>query len=192
MDFKESKTFANLAKAFAGESQARNRYTFYASIARKEGLESVAAVFEETAWNERAHAKVFYDHIIENLGEGVFEVNATYPAKKGDTAANLRAAADGEREEWEILYKEFGDIAAEEGYKAIAASFKMIAEVEKAHEERYVELWNLVKENKYFEREEAVLWKCLNCGYIVEAKKAPAICPACKHPQAYFTLKERI
>ncbi|MFB0918994.1 MAG: rubrerythrin family protein [Clostridiaceae bacterium] len=190
MDFKQSKTFANLAKAFAGESQARNRYTYYAEVAKKEGLEHVAAVFEETAWNERAHAQVFYNHIVENLGEGIIEVNATYPASIADTAKNLKAAADGEREEWDVLYKSFKEDALAEGYKLVAHSFKEIAEIEEQHESRYLALWNLVKEGKYFEREEAVLWKCMNCGYVTENKKAPLVCPACKYPQAHFELKE--
>ncbi len=190
MDFKHSKTLANLSKAFAGESQARNRYTYYAEVARKEGLEHVAAVFEETAWNERAHAEVFYNHIVENLGEGIIEVNATYPASIADTAKNLKAAADGEREEWDVLYKSFKEDAIAEGYKLIAHSFQEIAEIEEHHENRYLALWALVKDGKYFTRDEETAWKCRNCGYVHEGKKAPVVCPACNYSQAHFELKE--
>lgn len=189
MEFKDSKTCGNLAKAFAGESQARNRYNFYASVAKKEGFEHVARIFEETAINERAHAKVFFDHLVNNLGEGPVTVEAMYPVSKSDTASNLLAAAEGEREEWEELYNNWADIADEEGYKDIAISFRQIANVEVEHEKRYRELHRLVSENKYFAREEEVEWKCLNCGYIYTGKTPLKMCPACKHPQAFFEVR---
>lgn len=190
MEFKGSKTHANLAKAFAGESQARNRYTYYASVAKKEGFEHIANIFIETAENERAHAKVFFDHLVEGLGEGMINVEATYPVVLADTAANLKAAAAGEREEWEVLYKNFAEIADEEGFKEVANSFRQIAKVEAEHEKRYLKLLDLVSSNKYFERNEKVTWKCLNCGFIYEGEKALKICPACKHPMAYFEVAQ--
>ncbi|PKK40588.1 Rubrerythrin [Clostridiaceae bacterium JG1575] len=190
MDFKDTKTAGNLAKAFAGESQARNRYTYYASIAKKEGFEHVAAIFEETAGNERAHAKVFFDHLVNRLGEGMVSVDATYPVGKKDTASNLQYAADGEREEWEVLYKNFGDVAEQEGFSDIALSFRQIAKVEVEHEKRYRELYDLVANNKFFERSEEKEWKCRNCGYIYVGKEALKLCPACRHPQSHFELRE--
>ncbi len=186
MEFKDSQTRGNLAKAFAGESQARNRYTYFASIAKKEGFEHIANIFIETAENERAHAKVFYDYLVAGLGEGIIEVNATYPVELADTASNLKAAAAGEREEWEVLYKNFGDIAEQEGFSEIANSFRQIAKVEKEHEARYLKLYDLVSNDKYFTRENAVTWKCLNCGFIFEGPNALKMCPACKHPMAFF------
>ena len=189
MEFKGSKTMTNLMNAFAGESQARNRYTFYASVAKKEGYEHVAAVFEETAWNERPHAKVFFDHLQRNLGSDKILVTGDYPISMGNTAENLKAAADGENEEYTLLYNNFARIAEEEGFKAVAKSFHEIAEVEEEHEQRYLALWNLVKEGKYFTREEEVAWKCRNCGYVHVGKEAPQVCPACLHPQAHFEIK---
>ena len=191
MEFKDSKTAGNLAKAFAGESQARNRYTYYAEVARKEGLEHVANIFEETAWNERAHAQVFYDHMIENMGPGESNVAATYPIVESDTATNLMYAAEGEREEWEVLYKNFGDIAEEEGYKAIAVSFRNIAKVEMEHERRYLELYELVKNEKFFARDEEKEWKCINCGYVYVGETPLNICPTCKYPKAFWENKTR-
>lgn len=186
MELKGSQTQGNLAKAFAGESQARNRYTYYASVAKKEGFEHIANIFIETAENERAHAKVFFDHLVEGLGEDIIEVNATYPVALADTATNLKAAAAGEREEWEVLYKNFGDIAEQEGFTEIANSFRQIAKVEVEHEKRYLKLLELVSSNTYFTRSEKVTWKCINCGFIYEGENALKICPSCKHPMSYF------
>lgn len=185
MDFKDTQTAGNLAKAFAGESQARNRYTYYAEVARKEGLEHVANIFIETAGNERAHAEIFFNHLVENMGAGHSVVDATYPIGKGTTAENLKYAADGEREEWEILYKNFGDIAEQEGFKSIATSFRQIAKVEVEHENRYLELLNLVQ-NDFFKRDEEKEWKCINCGYIYVAKEPLNICPTCKYPKSFW------
>lgn len=185
MDFKDSQTAGNLAKAFAGESQARNRYTYYAEAARKEGLEHVANIFIETAGNERAHAEIFFNHLVENMGAGHSVVDATYPIGKGTTAENLKYAADGEREEWEVLYKNFGDIAEQEGFKGIAISFRQIAKVEVEHENRYLELLNLVQ-NDFFKRDEEKEWKCINCGYIYVGKEPLNICPTCKYPKAFW------
>lgn len=186
MDFKDTKTAGNLAKAFAGESQARNRYTYYAETARKEGLEHVANIFEETAGNERAHAEIFFNHLLEKMGEGIATVEATYPVGKADTAANLMYAAQGEREEWEVLYKHFAEIAEEEGFKSIAVSFNNIARVEREHEKRYLELHELVKNNTFFARAEEKEWKCINCGYIYVGKEPLNICPTCKYPKSFW------
>lgn len=190
MDFKDTRTAGNLAKAFAGESQARNRYTYYAQVAREEGLEHVANIFIETAENERAHAEIFFNHLLENMKEGPIVVEATYPLGKSTTADNLKKAAEGEREEWEILYKSFGDIAEEEGFKQIAVAFRQIASVEVQHEKRYLELMELVKSDKFFKRDEEVEWKCINCGYIYVGKEALKICPTCKYPQSFWQIRE--
>ena len=180
-----SKTEENLLKAFAGESQARNRYTFFASIARKEGFEQIAAIFEETADNEKEHAKVFFKH----LKGGDVTIEAAYPAGKiGTTAENLLAAAEGEKMEWGTLYPEFEKIAREEGFKEVADSFKEIAEVEEKHEKRYRKLLENVKNNTVFKKDKVVRWKCRNCGYVHEGKEAPKTCPACKHPQSFYEL----
>lgn len=184
---KGTKTEQNLLKAFAGESQARMRYDYFASQAKKEGLEQIAAIFTETALNEKEHAKRFFKF----LEGGMCEITATYPSGIiGDTATNLKAAAEGENEEWTELYPEFARIAEEEGFREVAIAFKMIASVEKAHEARYNTLYNNLEEGKVFEREGVFIWKCRNCGYIHEGKKAPKLCPACQHPQAYFEIKE--
>ncbi len=190
MNFKDTRTAGNLAKAFAGESQARNRYTYYAQVAREEGLEHVANIFIETAENERAHAEIFFNHLLENMEVGPIEVEATYPLGKATTADNLKYAADGEREEWEVLYKNFGDIAEEEGFKQIAVAFRQIASVEVQHEKRYLELLDLVQNNKFFNREEEKEWKCINCGYIYVGKDALKICPTCTYPQAFWQIRE--
>lgn len=183
---KGTKTEQNLLKAFAGESQARNRYDFYAKQARKEGLEQIAALFLETAENERSHAKQFFKH----LEGGMVEITATYPAGMiGTTLENLKAAAEGENEEWTILYPEFARTAEEEGFKKIASLFKVIAKIEKAHEKRYRKLYDNLEKGLVFEREEKVVWKCRVCGYLHEGKKPPLYCPACEHPQAYFELE---
>ena len=186
MEFKDSRTFQNLVNSFAGESQARNRYSFYTEVAEKEGLLHVAAIFTETADNEREHAKIFYDHIIRNLGAVIIQVDADYPASVGSTWENLEAAAAGEHEEFTLLYKNAAEVAKEEGYDKIAESFKEIAEVEDQHYLRYKALADVVKDGKYFKREHKVYWKCRNCGYIHEGEEAPKVCPACKHAQKYF------
>jgi rubrerythrin len=184
---KGTQTEQNLLKAFAGESQARNRYTYFASAARKEGLEQMAALFEETADNEKEHAKRFFSF----LEGGMVTISATYPAGKvGTTLDNLKAAADGEHEEWTDLYPDFAETAKKEGFAEVAMAFTQIAKVEKAHEERYRSLWKNLNEGKVFEKDGVAIWKCRNCGYIHEGKAAPAKCPACLHPQSYFELKE--
>jgi len=182
---KGSKTEKNLLKAFAGESQARNRYTYFAKQAKKEGYEQIADIFLETADNEKEHAKVFFKH----LEGGIVEIIAEYPAGKiGTTAKNLLEAAEGEKLEWGTLYPDFAGIAEEEGFPEIAQSFKNIAKVESQHEKRYRKLLNNVKENKAFQRQESKKWKCRNCGFIFEGTAPPQSCPACKHPQAYYEI----
>ena len=182
-----TKTEQNLLKAFAGESQARMRYDYFTSQAKKEGLEQIAAIFAETALNEKEHAKKFFKFLEGNM----VEITATYPAGKiGTTMENLKASADGENEEWTELYPEFAKIAAEEGFREVAAAFTMIAKVEKAHEERYRTLYNNLEEGKVFKRGDKVVWKCRNCGFIHEGTVAPKMCPACLHPQSYFEIKE--
>ena len=185
---KGSKTEQNLLKAFAGESQARMRYDYFSKQAKKEGLEQIAAIFEETSLNEKEHAKRFFKF----LEGGMVEITASYPAGIiGTTMENLKAAADGENEEWTELYPEFARIAEEEGYKEVAAAFKLIAKVEKAHEERYRTLYENLESGKVFRRGNKVVWKCRNCGYLHEAESAPLTCPACLHPQSYFEIQER-
>ena len=184
---KGTKTEQNLLKSFAGESQAKMRYEYFAKQAKKEGLEQIAAIFEETAMNEKAHAKRFFKF----LEGGMVEITATYPAGKiNDTLTNLKASAEGENEEWSDLYPEFARIAEKEGFKEIAKAYKMIALAEKAHEERFKKLYNNLNDGKVFERNGKIMWKCRNCGYIHEGKKAPKTCPACLHPQSYFEIKE--
>ena len=181
-----SKTEQNLLKAFAGESQARMRYDYFAKQAKKEGLEQIAAIFEETAYNEKQHAKQFFKFL-----EGrMVEITATYPAGEiGTTLDNLKASAEGENEEWTELYPEFAKIAEEEGFKDVAKTFKMIAKVEAAHEARYRTLYNNLEEGKVFKRGEKVVWKCRVCGFIHEGTVAPKKCPACDHDQAYFEIQ---
>lgn len=182
-----SKTEQNLLKAFAGESQARMRYDYFAKQAKKEGLEQIAAIFDETALNEKEHAKRFFKFLEGNM----VEITATYPAGKiGTTMENLKASAKGENEEWTELYPQFADIAEEEGFKEVATAFRMIAKVEKAHEERYIKLYNNLEAGKVFEKDGKIVWKCRNCGYLHEGVKAPNKCPACLHPQSYFEIKE--
>jgi rubrerythrin len=185
MDFASSRTAQNLLKAFAGESQARNRYTFAASIARKEGLEHVAAIFEETAANERVHAKLFYKHLAA-LAPSALEIQAAYPIVAGDTAAQLRAAVSGESEEWTALYPEFAKVAREEGFTEAAKTFEWIAKVEKSHEARFQRLLDHVVNGTVFQRGEKIYWRCRECGYIHEGTAAPKVCPTCAHPQAFF------
>jgi len=182
---KGSKTEKNLLKSFAGESQARNRYTFFASVARKEGYVQIQCIFEETAANEKEHAEVFFKH----LEGGEVEIVAAYPAGKiGTTEENLLAAAEGELMEWGTLYPDFAKVAREEGFLDVAESFTEIAEVEEAHEKRYRKLLENVKNGTVFKRDEEVEWHCLNCGYIHHGKEAPEVCPACDHPQSYYEL----
>ena len=184
---KGSKTEQNLLKAFAGESQARMRYDYFAKQAKKEGLEQIGAIFEETSLNEREHAKRFFKF----LPGGPVEITATYPAGMiGTTLENLKASADGENEEWTELYPDFAAVAEEEGFKEVAAAFKLISKVEKAHEERYRALYENLDSGNVFKRGDKVIWKCRNCGYLHEAASAPQTCPACLHPQSYFEIKE--
>ena len=185
MEMKDSQTSKNLLKAFAGESQARNRYTFAASVARKEGLEHVAAIFLETAENEKEHAKLFFRHLA-SLAPSAIEITASYPVVTGDTAAQLKAAFEGEKEEWSELYADFGRIAREEGFLEIARTFELIAKVEKEHEARYRRLYDHVVNGTVFQRGEKIYWRCRNCGHIHEATMAPKVCPVCQHPQAFF------
>jgi len=180
---KGTQTEQNLLKAFAGESQARNRYTYFASAARKEGYEQIAAVFLETADNEKEHAKVFFKY----LEGGAVEITAAYPAGMiGNTLANLEAAAAGEKYEWSVMYCDFASVARKEGFQEIARSFEMIGKVEKFHEERYLRLAANVRDGRVFKKSAAVKWHCRNCGYVVEGAEAPKECPACRHPQAYY------
>ena len=185
---KNTKTAENLMKAFAGESQARNRYTFYASVARKEGLRQIEALFLETAENEMEHGKLFFKYLLPELQGQMVKIEADYPAALADTASNLEAAAGGEHEEWNDLYPAFAKVADDEGFPEIARTFRAVALVEAKHEARYSKLLSNIREKKVFRREEKRLWKCRNCGYILEAKEAPAECPVCKHPQEYFEL----
>lgn len=188
MELKGSETEKNLLKSFAGESQARNRYTYFASVAKKEGYEQISAIFNETADNEKEHAKIFFKYLKEGNGEAL-EITARYPSGLiSTTLDNLKAAADGEKEEWGELYPEFEKIAREEGFEEIADSFKEIAEVEEEHEKRYRKLYNNIKENSVFKKDTVVRWKCRNCGYVHEGNQAPEECPACKHPRAHYEL----
>lgn len=183
MEFKGSQTEKNTLASFAGESQARNRYTYFASAARKEGYEQIAAIFLETADNEKEHAKLFFSL----LKGGETEIVATYPAGTIDnTAANLKAAADGENLEWTTLYQNFADIAKKEGFPEAYETFSQIAKVERFHEARYLALLKAVKEGKVFKKEASVKWHCRNCGYVFEGREVPEKCPVCKHPRAHF------
>lgn len=189
---KGTKTAENLLKAYAGESQARNRYTLYASIADKEGYKQISQIFLETADNERIHANRFFKFLVEGfegeLPTTVTITEATYPVACGSTLDNLKAGAAGEKEEWSELYPHFAEVAEQEGFPEIAAAFKMIAKAETAHEIRYLKLIDNVANGKVFEKDEVVQWKCEKCGYIHTGKSAPQTCPACLHPQAYFEL----
>ena len=176
MEFKESKTYQNLMTAFAGESQARNKYTYFASKAKKDGYEQIAAIFEETANQEKEHAKMWFKEL--NGGE------------VSGTLDNLKSAADGENYEWTDMYSEFAKVAEEEGYKALANKFRGVAEIEKMHEERYRKLINNIEEGIVFSRDGDTIWQCRNCGHIVIGKEAPKVCPVCAHPQSYFEIKK--
>ena len=184
---KGTKTEQNLLKAFAGESQARNRYVYFSSVAKKEGFEQIAAVFAETAEQEKEHAKAFFKF----LEGGMVEITASYPAGIiATTKENLAAAAAGENEEWTLLYPSFAETAMAEGFPKVAVAFKMIAKVEAEHEARYRTLLARVEAEKVFEREEEIEWQCRNCGFIHKGKKALENCPACNHPKAYFEPKK--
>ena len=174
MNLKGTKTEQNLWAAFAGESQARNKYTYFASVAKKEGYEQISAIFLETAENEKEHAKLWF----KALGE------------LGGTAENLKAAAEGENYEWTDMYATFAKEAEEEGFTALANQFRMVAQIEKAHEARYLALLDNVQMQKVFEKSEEVMWKCRNCGHLVMGKKAPEICPTCNHPKSYFEIRK--
>ncbi|MFH0826266.1 MAG: rubrerythrin family protein [Candidatus Omnitrophota bacterium] len=180
---KGTQTEKNLLASFAGESQARNRYTYFASAARKEGFEQIANIFTETAENEKEHAKVFFKH----LEGGDTQITATYPAGMiQDTLRNLEAAAAGENMEWTILYQDFSKTARDEGFPEVARSFEQIAKVEKFHEARYRKLINNVTQKEVFKKKSPVKWHCINCGYVIEGAEPPKECPACKHPQSFY------
>ena len=183
---KGTQTEKNLLKSFAGESQARMRYTYFAKEAKKEGYEQIAAIFQETADQEMVHAKRMFKY----LEGGMVEITAMYPAGViGNTMENLAEAAAGENEEWTDLYPHFADVAEEEGFKEIATMYRMIAKAESIHEERYLKLLQRVKDGTVFSREEEIEWQCRHCGYVYVGKKAPKTCPTCLHPQAYFEPK---
>lgn len=186
MNIRGTQTEKNLLKSFAGESQAKNRYEFFAKVAKKEGYEQIADLFLTTAKQEQAHAKRFF----EFLEGGDVEITATYPAGKiGNTMENLAAAAMGENEEWTELYPKFAEVAAQEGFNEIATAFKLIAKVEAEHEKRYRKLLENIEKDQVFKREEKERWVCRNCGYVHEGKSAPQNCPACQHPQSHFELE---
>lgn len=174
LNLKGTKTEKNLAAAFAGESQARNKYTYFASVARKEGLEQIAAIFEETADNEKEHAKLWFKAL-----DGL-----------GDTATNLLHAAEGENYEWTDMYEGFAKDAEAEGFTALAAQFRMVAKIERAHEERYRALLKNIQMQQVFEKADETMWECRNCGHLVMGKKAPKLCPVCQHPQSYFETRK--
>ena len=183
MELKGSKTEQNLLKSFAGESQARNRYTFFASVAKKEGYEQISAIFTETAGNEKEHAELFFKY----LKGGMVEITAAYPAGIiSDTAENLKEAAEGEKLEWGTLYPNFAEVAEKEGFPEIANTFRMVAKVEEKHERRYRKLLANVKQGKVFKKDKVMMWKCRNCGHIHEGSEAPQKCPVCDHDRAYF------
>ncbi len=180
---KGTETEKNLLKSFAGESQARNRYTMFAKQAEKDGYPQIAALFLETADNERVHAAKMFKH----LEGGPVEITATYPAGKvGTTAENLKEAAEGENEEHTELYPQFAEVAAKEGFSEVATMYRMVAKVEKEHEDRYLKLLDNINSDKVFVKDQPVRWKCAKCGYIHEGTSAPKMCPACQHPQKYF------
>lgn len=183
MEFKGSKTEKNLLAAFAGESQARTRYTFFASTAKKEGFEQISALFTETADNEKEHAQLFF----KQLQGGSAEITASYPAGTiGSTAENLKAAAEGEKHEWGTLYPSFAEAADGEGFAEAARIFRMVAKVEAYHERRYRKLLANIEQNKVFKKDAPIKWKCRNCGHVFEGKEAPEKCPVCDHPRSYF------
>lgn len=174
MELKGSRTEKNLMEAFAGESQARNKYTYFASVAKKEGYEQISAIFQHTADNEKEHAKMWFKAL-----NGI-----------GSTAENLLHAAEGENYEWTDMYAEFAKVAEEEGFTDLAEKFRMVGEIEKAHEERYRALLNNIEMQKVFEKSDETMWECRNCGHIVIGKKAPEVCPVCAHPRSYFEVRK--
>jgi rubrerythrin len=186
VDIKGSQTEKNLMAAFAGESQARMRYTFFSSQAKKEGFEQISAIFMETSDNEKEHAQLFWRH----LKGGIVEIEAGYPAGvvTGMTAENLRSAADGEKLEWGTLYPDFANVAEQEGFKDVANTFRQVAKVEAYHERRYLRLLEGVAKGTLFKKDKPVMWKCRNCGYVFEGAEAPERCPVCLHPRAYYEL----
>ncbi|OFI06931.1 rubrerythrin-1 [Clostridium acetireducens DSM 10703] len=183
---KGTKTAENLMKAFAGESQARTRYTYYSSQAKKDGYVQISNIFAETAENEKEHAKLFFKFLNKDLQGETVNVTADYPVGLSNTKDNLKYAANGENEEWSDLYPNFAKIAEEEGFSEIARVFREVATVEKRHEARYRKLLSNIENESVFKKDSKVLWKCNNCGYIFEGKEAPDSCPACAHPQSYF------
>ena len=183
MELKGSQTEKNLLAAFVGESQARTRYTFFASLAKKEGYEQISAIFQETADNEKEHAELFFKH----LKGGMAEITAEYPAGIiSTTSENLKAAAEGEKLEWGTLYPNFAKMADEEGFADVAKTFTMIAKVENYHERRYRKLLASVEQGKVFKKDTSIKWKCRNCGYVHEGTEAPTRCPVCDHAKSYF------
>ncbi len=185
MEMKGSRTEKNLLAAFAGESQARTRYTFFASVAKKEGYEQISSIFEETAANEKEHAEVFF----KQLKGGAVEIKAAYPAGViSTTLSNLREAAEGEKLEWGTLYPNFAEVAEEEGFTKIAGIFRMIAKVESYHERRYRKLLQNIELGKVFKKDAVTKWKCRNCGYVHEGGEAPEKCPVCEHARAYYEI----
>jgi rubrerythrin len=185
MNLKGTQTEKNLLIAFAGESQARNRYTYYASEARKAGYEYIAAIFLETADNEKEHAKVFFKHLTTGGGD-MAEIAAAYPFHLGDTLTNLEAAAAGENYEWTTMYQNFAEVAEKEGFREVAISFREIAKVEKFHEARYRALIEHVRNGTLFKRPEGIRWHCRNCGYVVWGHHPPDLCPSCRHPKSHY------
>lgn len=183
-NLKGTKTEQNLINSFAGESQARNRYTYFAKIAKKEGYEQISAIFLETAENEKEHAKLFYKHI----GNTVGHVDASYPFELGTTEENLASAINGEHEEWETLYPNGEKVAREEGFDEIAETFRHVITAEKHHEARYKKLLENIQNNTVFKKDTEVTWMCRKCGYLIKGKSAPAKCPNCHHPQGYFEI----
>jgi rubrerythrin len=180
---KESRTEKNLLAAFAGESQARNRYTFFASVAKKEGYEQISSIFRETADNEKEHAELFFKH----LKGGMVEITAAYPAGTIETTPeNLKEAANGEKLEWGTIYPDFAKVAKEEGFEDVAKTFRMVAEVEKHHERRYLKLLANIEQGKVFKKDVTIKWKCRNCGHVYEGSEAPEKCPVCEHARSYF------
>jgi rubrerythrin len=183
VELKGSRTEKNLLAAFSGESQARTRYTFFASVAKKEGYEQISGIFQETSDNEKEHAQLFFKH----LKGGSVEITAAYPAGViGSTAENLMAAADGEKLEWGTLYPGFAEVAEEEGFKDVGRTFRMVAKVESYHERRYRKLLQNVEQGLVFKKESPIKWKCRNCGHVYEGNEAPEKCPVCDHPKSFF------
>ncbi|MFL0267153.1 rubrerythrin [Candidatus Clostridium radicumherbarum] len=183
-----TKTAENLSKAFAGESQARNRYTIYAKVAEDEGHQYIAEIFRETADEERAHAKIFFDFLTQGLGKTDIKVDADYPIGLGNTEQNLQYAAEGEKAEWGTLYPQFSTIAKEEGFADIEFALNKIVAIETWHEKRYLDLMNALKNGALYKKNNNQYWKCMNCGFIFEGLEAPKVCPACKYPQGWFQI----